>query len=138
MKRTPEQIKEWRDRMTDISRKVSDMSAEEKETLACRIGTMTAEGRTLSVHNTCFLWMQAGKALAQVGGFKQWQRVGRCVKHGQKSIGSILVPMGEGGGGVVITNEDGTQETKGGRMHFKMVPVFDITQTDLIAEAVAA
>lgn len=122
----------WKEKMRKVARLVKDMGTEERERLAVKCGTLTAEGRTLSPYNTCFLWIQAQKALAQVGGFNQWQRVGRKVRAGEKACGYIYVPLG------VRSDSEGGPETESDeRPRFRLVPVFDVTQTEE-SEAVAA
>ena len=64
----------------------------------------------------------AWRALAQIGGFQQWRKAGRMVRKGEHSIGSIFVPIG-----VSRDPEDGQDPDK---VNFRLVPVFDITQTE--------
>lgn len=126
-KRTDEEKKAWKEGMANLAAKVRQMTEEEKEAIACKCGTLTAEGHPLSPYNTIFLWMQAGKALAQIGGFKQWQRIGRKVVKGQHAVGYIYVPMN----GKKKEEEKSTEKAE--RMHFRLVPVFDVEQTEKVA-----
>ena len=121
MKRSPEEIKAWREKMKALSTKVKAMPEDERQRLACEYGTLTAEGHTLSAKNAILLAMQAGRPLAQVGGFNQWLKVGRQVIKGQHSIGSMYVPTrGK-------KTEDDETDT---RQRFVLVSVWDITQTE--------
>ena len=77
-----------------------------------------------SWHNQMLIWRQRPDA-SYVGGFNTWLKCGRYVRRGEKGI-AILAPMflkdkrrnADGG-------EDETQ-----RIWFKVVYVFDISQTD--------
>ena len=126
MKRTPEQIKAWRENIKALATKVKAMPEAERERLAAEYGTITAEGHRLSAKNTLILAFQAGRPLAQVGGFRQWKKAGRMVRKGEHSIGSIFVPLG-------LKSEEAEIENptdNGERLHFRCVPVFDVTQTE--------
>jgi hypothetical protein len=125
MQRTAEDKAKWLENMKAIQAKIKAMSPEAKGELWSKLGTITAEGHALSVHNTISLYYQSGfKPAIQVGGFKQWQKVGRIVRKGEHSIGSILVPTGSS-----KSNDDSSDDTD---IHFISVPVFDIAQTDEI------
>ena len=119
-KRTKQEIADWRDKMKTLSAKIKAMPETDKAELFAKLGTITAEGRALSLHNTIMLYYQAGRRLSQVGGFKQWIRVGRQVKKGEHAAGSILVPI------------SGTDDDDD--LHFISVSVFDIEQTEEQAE----
>lgn len=136
---TDEETKAWRERNAQISAKIRAMTSEERAALAQRCGTITAEGHPLSVFNVCFLWLQAGKVLAQVGGIRQWNRVGRRVKAGQHAIGSIFVPCNKGkgknGNRKLEDSPNGNDRPEeldetGKCKNFKPVSMFDITQTE--------
>ena len=129
----------WKQKMAGISKQVKAMAPADREALAQKLGTRTPEGHTLSAWNTCFLWLQAGKALAIVAGFKQWQKAGRIVKKGEHAVGDILVPM-FGNATADKTSEDATDDTSAEskpNMRFRLVPVFDIGQTDDLNQATA-
>lgn len=64
-------------------------------------------------------------------GYKQWRKVGRQVKKGQKAATYILVPLT---GKRKAVNEKGEEETVPFVYGFRGVPVFDITQTEGEAE----
>lgn len=123
MSRTREEKKEWFTKMQSVAKRVKEMTPSKREEMAIKFGTITCEGRSLSPFNCCYLWLQAGKALAQVGGFKQWQRVGRQVIPGERASGYIYVPMGN--------KKDEADDND--RPSFRLVPVFDVTQTEVMA-----
>ncbi len=107
--------------MKALSAKVKAMPEDERQRLACEYGTLTAEGHTLSAKNTILLAMQAGRPLAQVGGYKQWLKVNRQVIKGQHSIGSMYVPT---------RGKKKDDEEADTRQRFVLVSVFDVTQTE--------
>jgi antirestriction protein ArdC len=76
-----------------------------------------------SWHNQMLIWRQRPDA-SFVGGFNTWLKCGRYVRKGEKGI-AILAPM-------FFKDKrqapDGEEETK--RIWFKVVYVFDISQTD--------
>ena len=124
--RTKEEIKAWYKKMGDMAKNIRAMSKEDQENTAAKLGTITCEGHLLSPFNTCFLWTQAGRALVQVGGCNQWRKVKRAVMKGQHAAGYIYVPIGN------RTEEkaEGTDGEEGNsRPFFKLVPVFDVSQT---------
>jgi antirestriction protein ArdC len=77
-----------------------------------------------SWHNQMLIWKQKPDA-SYVGGFNTWHKCGRYVRKGQKGI-AILAPM-------FFKDKkrgpDGSEE-EGRRIWFKVVYVFDISQTD--------
>lgn len=129
MKRTEEERREWRSKMSELAKTVAGLSEERREEIALRMGTVTAEGHPLSAYNCCMLWTQAGRALAQVGGFRQWQKAGRRVRPGEHAVGYIYVPLGKRGTDAEPTGD----ESEAGRLRFRLVPVFDVTQTEGVA-----
>lgn len=77
-----------------------------------------------SWHNQLLIWKQRPDA-SYVGGFQTWLKCGRYVRKGEKGI-AILAPM---------FFKDKRQTAEGGetetqRIWFKVVHVFDISQTD--------
>ena len=124
MKRTKEEKDAWRSKMRALAKQIKQISPERQAELAGRIGTITAEGHRLSTFNTIFLAMQSGNGgFVQVGGYRQWQRVGRKVRKGESSIGSIFVPLGK----KKDENGDIDDEEK---TRFLTVPMFDVNQTE--------
>ena len=73
-----------------------------------------------SWHNQMLIWKQRPDA-SYVGGFNTWLKCGRYVRRGEKGI-SILAPMF-----FKDKNADGEEKA---RIWFKVVWVFDISQTD--------
>lgn len=71
-----------------------------------------------SASNQLMIWLQRPDA-TQVAGFRQWQGLGRQVQKGEKAI-KIFAPM---------TVRDATDPDKKNLVGFKMVSVFDISQT---------
>ena len=69
---------------------------------------------------------QTELTLTIIAGFRQWQAAGRQVSPGQKAAGYIYVPLKRKKDGQDITPE---------KLRFRLVPVFDIAQTE---ESVAA
>ena len=80
----------------------------------------TIEGHPLSFKNAALAMLQR-PTVSLVGGFQQWRKAGRMVRKGEKAIG-IFLPM-------VRTGNDG--EADG--LAFRVVNVFDISQTEEIA-----
>jgi hypothetical protein len=124
-KRSPEEVAEWRAGLRAVSDKVAAMSDAERSALAEAAGTVTAEGRPLSVFNTVFLAHQTGRLCAQVGGYRQWQKAGRAVCAGEHACGYIFAPARKAEDPNL---EPGETSSRG--MRYVMVPVFDITQTE--------
>lgn len=121
MKRSKEEIQAWRNKLKTIAAKVKAMSPAEREVLVMQYGTITATGHQLSGFNMIFLAMQAGRPLAQVGGFKQWLKAGRQVIKGEHAIGQLYVPC---------TPSKEAQAEGNEKTYFKTVPVFDVSQTE--------
>lgn len=124
-KRSEAERAEWHAKLKELAERVRALSTDEQAAMAAEAGTITAEGRALSPFNSIFLAMQAGRPLAQVGGFRQWQNAGRMVRAGQHAAGYIWVPL------TGKKTEPGAQgETEAERTRFRMVPVFDVSQTE--------
>jgi hypothetical protein len=123
MAKTKEERVAWAKSMRELAKTVKAMPKEEREALAAKVGTVTVEGRPLSLFNTCFLWHQAGKALLQVGGFKQWLKAGRVVNKGEHASGYIYIPTQR-----EVRTADGLIE-ENGKQGFILVPVFDVEKT---------
>ena len=79
---------------------------------------------TYSWHNQMLIWRQKPDA-SYVGGFNTWLKCGRYVRKGEKGI-AILAPMFFND--KKQTADGGEEETR--RLWFKIVHVFDISQTD--------
>jgi len=120
---TPEQqaaYEERREQIRAVTKKISDLSPEEREDMAREIGTiLTCERRALSPFNCCMLAFQRPDATI-VGGFRQWQQVGRKVKKGERGC-YIWIPLGDRSTpGEAVPDE----------RRFKLVAVFDVSQTE--------
>lgn len=127
MKRTPEEVAAWKERLAGVAAKVRALPADRQAALAAEYGTVTAEGHQLSAYNSIFLAMQAGRPLAQVGGFRQWRKAGRMVSKGERAVGYMYVPMKRRNGDGDTAGSDGETDEK---LRFRLVPVFDVTQTE--------
>lgn len=109
---------EKRDRIRDIIKKISSMTAEERAVVASRLPLINTEGKQLSQHNAIMIAFQGGADCTIVGGFKQWLKQGRCVSAGQHGYSIWFPARGK--------DEDGEEsaDTK-----FLLGTVFDISQT---------
>jgi hypothetical protein len=77
--------------------------------------------RRYSLHNTILIAMQRSDA-TRVAGYRAWQKLGRQVRKGEKGI-AILAPM------TYKEKDSDGEETGGVRTFFRVVHVFDISQT---------
>ena len=117
-KRTDEEKKEWHEKMRAMVKQVGQLSPEQKAEIAAKYPIVTCEGHEISGFNSCFLTMQTETPLTIIGGFRQWERAGRMVTKGNKAAGYIYVPM------------KGKKDAEEEKLRFRMVPVFDISQTE--------
>jgi antirestriction protein ArdC len=77
--------------------------------------------RRYSLHNTLLIAMQRPDT-TRVAGYRAWQKLGRQVRRGEKGI-AIFAPM-------TYKQMDGEDdETREERMFFRVVHVFDVSQT---------
>jgi len=123
--------KAWREQIRALVKRVADMPAEHRAALAAQSPIVTCEGHPLSPYNTVYLLMQGATTATIVAGFRQWRKAGRHVRAGEKAAGYIYVPTfskTEDG------SEDGEPDTT---VRFRLVPVFDVAQTDEGAEVAA-
>lgn len=133
MNRSDLERQAWRDKMRGFAKKVRAMNDAERAALAERMPIVTCEGHALSVHNQCMLAFQSDRTLTVVGGYRQWQKVGRMVRKSEHAAGYILVPLArkEKAGERVMDNATGAgQNGERDALHFRFVPVFDVTQTE--------
>ncbi len=77
-----------------------------------------------SWHNCMLITMQRSSA-TQVAGYRQWQKLGRQVRKGERSI-AIIAPCTYKR---EVERDDGETDTEVG-VYFRAVSVFDIAQTD--------
>jgi hypothetical protein len=138
MKRTEEERKAWAQKMRALVKQVGDLSATERADIAARCMVTTCEGHPLSVFNNAFLACQTDAPLTIVGGFRQWSKAGRAVRSGEHAAGYIYVPLNS------QKNDDAADAGEEGRdgqrerLRFRLVPVFDVAQTDERTEPVTA
>jgi N-terminal domain of anti-restriction factor ArdC len=121
-----------RERVQQLCEQIRRMSEEARLALAQQIGqVLSTEQRVLSPANTCLLANQRPNCTI-VGGFRQWQALGRQVRQGETAL-YIWVPRDRGRG-----EEPADPDTPPTQQSFLLRPVFDVSQTDLITtEAVA-
>ena len=118
-----------------LAGQIANMTDEQRQRIADRLpSVVNPDGHMLTIHNTILLYMQSGKTdLTIVAGFKQWIKAGRVVRKGEKSIGGIFVPM-------QIKDKrqsDGNDEEPKTTTRFRIVSVFDVSQTDELAQEAA-
>ena len=124
--------KEKKEKIIRIRKSLSEMSVEQRQTVADKFGIVTVEGHLLTAHNQCFLIAQAELNFSIVGGYKQWQKAGRSVRKGEHGF-YIFVPS--------KTKEDKANpeiNTSDETPFFFTAVVFDISQTEAIANSEAA
>ena len=89
-----------------------------------------------SLRNLMLIWQQKENA-TMVAGFRAWQKLGRTVKKGEKGIG-IFAPMpfkkkeqdGNAAKSKARTSSKPNSDDEFQMMGFRVVHVFDISQTD--------
>jgi len=114
-----------------LAGEIAKMTDEQRQEIANKLGTViNPDGHALTLNNTILLWMQSQRTdLTVIAGFKQWIKAGRVVRKGEHSIGCIMVPI------------RGKKEEENGEekrpLYFKMVSVFDVSQTDELQSAAA-
>lgn len=94
---------------------------------------ITARWSGYSPRNALLITMQCPTA-TDVAGFVAWRERGRTVRKGEAGI-MILAPAGHGDD---VTDVETGEVTEKGRQYFKAAYVFDVAQTDLLSERVAA
>jgi hypothetical protein len=133
---------ERRERFKGICRQIAGMPETERAGLVDQAGAVvTCEGRALSPRNTMLLFLQR-PGVSVVGGFRQWLKVGRVVKRGEKSA-CIWIPSGRGpgaesGGAEGEVSVAALAEAGEGKARFLTGHVFDISQTEEMPADVAA
>ena len=122
-----------REKFRGIVKTVANMQPLERDALAARmLGVATCEGRQLSLHNLCLIASQSPTATI-VGGFRQWLKHGRAVRKGEHGL-MIWCPKLHG-----IKTEvtpDGETTKDGEHVGFLIGTVFDVSQTDPVADIV--
>jgi len=125
-RQSPETV-ERRNRIKQLAEIITNLSPEEKQAYIDRVGIVNriGEGGMLSPYNMCLVLYQMGEATL-VGGYNQWLNVGRQVRRGERSI-CIFAPSNR-----KRTVEKDGEEITVDRVNFRLVPVFDVSQTDPI------
>lgn len=122
-----------RERIIKIRKALSEMSEDQRQALANKLGVVTVEGHPLTVYNQCFLVAQTPLNFTIVGGFQQWRKAGRIVRKGEHGF-LILVPAKQRQNDSGIDNFIADDED----LKFYTATVFDISQTEQINQKEAA
>lgn len=127
-------------RARKLAAHLGTFTEEQRAAMAARMPSVcNPDGRFLTMRNTMLLVEQSGREdLTMVAGFRQWIDAGRVVRKGEHSIGCIMVPINvkdKDASGAVRKNANGEDKTE---LHFRFVPVFDVSQTDELGAPVAA
>lgn len=152
MRMTKEEKAARNEKLHRMAAMISELGEDGQEAIIAKFGAvLTAFGRPLSFFNTAFVLAQLGRPVAQVGGFKQWQRAGRQVRKGETAGAFIYVPIsGKRKAEKAEKAEKGADKepsetadqngegAKRGPVRFRLVPVFAIDQTDAIAPVEAS
>ena len=137
--------KEKKEKIIRIRKTLSEMTEEQRQAIADKFGIVTVEGHLLTAHNQCFLVAQSELNFSIVGGYKQWQKAGRSVRKGEhgfyifvpsKSKEESLVSPNGGENSARESVPSGEVSSDDDTPFFFTAVVFDISQTELIAEAV--
>lgn len=113
-------------KVSELRTKLSHLTQEQRQELINGGIIATIEGRTLSLHNTLILYIQADGTLPTiVGGYKQWKAAGRQVVKGQHGS-MIWFPVGD--------KDKETGDIISAERYFTAT-VFDISQTEIIKES---
>jgi len=91
-----------------------------------RFLNFTASFHSYSLNNLLLIWAQRPDA-TRVAGFRQWEKLGRHVRKGEKS----LKIFGYATRKATDVDEATGEETTKSRAYFPILSVFDISQTDL-------
>ena len=122
---------EKRAKFRALCKQVAGMTDTERAALAERMPALvTCEGHALSAHNQILIAFQGGESCTILGGFHQWRKAGRCVKKGEHGF-MIWVPSG-------LPKSEEAGNVEGADLHFLTAHLFDISQTEEVAETVAA
>jgi hypothetical protein len=125
--------------MKALADQVAAMTEAQRAEIAARFPIVTIEAHAISARNACLVTLQAEGAVTIVGGFRQWLHHGRAVRKGEKAL-YILRPCAKRapGAGQDSQDQDGPPQLRGQDVYFRLVPVFDVAQTDPLPEQVAA
>lgn len=139
---TPEQIAKRDERRANFRKLVKQVAAfsdEQKAAFNNKVGAIaTADGGIITgLTNTFLLCMQL-PGVTMVGGFRQWLKVGRCVKKGEHGA-MIWVPKARSKSDNEQTPAQQPSETESeNRPGFIIGTVFDISQTQEIEASASA
>jgi len=117
---------EKKEKIILIRKTLSEMTEEQRQAVADKLGIVTVDGHLLTPHNQCFLVAQSIINFTVVGGYQQWKKAGRIVRKGEHGF-LILVPSKQ----KVEENSEMISDEEDVR--FYSATVFDISQTDLLA-----
>ena len=106
------------------------LTPDQIDELAGQMPIHNPSGHQISDYNTAFLQFQnAEMKFTVVGGFKQWQKFGRCVKKGAKGFWIFIPTMKK------VTPQEGSASSKEEEFdRFLMARIFDVSQTFEIKE----
>lgn len=122
-RRTPEQRREQAQALHDqLTNQVAALAKSENWTAWLRF---TANFRTLSVNNSWLVFAQRPDA-THVLGYRQWEKLGRHVRRGEKAIKIFGYSTKK----VTDVDESTGEETTRSRAYYPVLSVFDISQTD--------
>lgn len=118
-----------RERLATIAATIAALPVAERQRLIDEHGGIaTCQGHALSDKNACSLIMQR-PTVSLVGGFRQWEDLGRKVRKGSKAL-AIFAPTAPASKG------DSEDETPA-RPRFRVVNVFDVADTEPLETATA-
>ena len=127
--RTPEQRREQAKALHDqLTTQVAELAQGENWIAWLRF---TANFRTLSMNNSWLIFAQRPDA-TRVLGYRQWEKLGRHVRRGEKSIKIFGYSTKK----VVDVDENSGEEVTSSRAYYPVLSVFDISQTDADENAV--
>ena len=117
-----------RARFREMCKKIDAMTDAERKALSDKILVTTVEGHALSMHNQCLIAFQRD-GVTLVGGFVQWKKAGRVVKHGEHGMMIWCATSAR-------KEEKAEAEAEGeeAKPGFIMGTVFDVSQTEPLAE----
>jgi hypothetical protein len=120
---------ERRQKMRELAKRISSMSAEERAQLAAQFPIATIEGKLLSPYNTAFIISQKPGATV-VGGIRQWRAAGRYISGGKGCGLALWIPTG------AKRNGDAPEEVseEGDTVRFLLGTVFDVSDTSEFGE----
>lgn len=120
------------ERMKEIARRVADMTDAQRAAIAAQLPIVTVEQHVISPRNACLIAHQTEQAVTIIGGFRQWLHHGRAVRKGEKAL-YIMRPCARGKGAADDEPQDADDSGDAAgeqSVFFKLIPVFDVTQTD--------